>query len=104
MYFARWGVALVSLCGAVAPAQELQPASGKRHRNAVPCPPDASPMPGVTPEPAEVTQAPSASFNEALVSAGESGTQPAASYMPSFFGDLLGGFGTKLIAQPNSTP
>ena len=37
-------------------------------------------------------QAPqSNAFNEALASAGESGTQPAAGYMPGFFGDILGG-------------
>lgn len=30
-------------------------------------------------------------FSEALASAGESGTQPAASYLPGFFGDILGG-------------
>jgi hypothetical protein len=36
----------------------------------------------------------SSAFNEALASAGESGTQPAGSYMPGFFGDFLGGFAT----------
>jgi hypothetical protein len=30
-------------------------------------------------------------FSEAMASAGESGTQPAASYAPGFFGDLIGG-------------
>src|SRR5262249_24865846 len=34
--------------------------------------------------------APSSAFSEALASAGESGTQPAASYAPGFFGDFAG--------------
>jgi hypothetical protein len=39
-------------------------------------------------------------FNEALASAGEGGTQPAASYMPGFFGDVLGG----VILVPGAVP
>jgi hypothetical protein len=35
-------------------------------------------------------QPPDSSFNQALASAGEGGTQPAASYAPGFFGDLIG--------------
>src|SRR5262245_9591961 len=49
-----------------------------------------APQPG-TPPPPDIAQAPSSAFSEALASAGEGGTQPAASYAPGFFGDLLGG-------------
>ncbi len=42
-------------------------------------------------------------FNNALASAGEGGTQPAASYNPAFFGDLLGGFGLKFVAFDDSS-
>jgi hypothetical protein len=48
-----------------------------------------APQPGTPPS--EVAQPPSSAFSEALASAGEGGTQPAASYAPGFFGDLLGG-------------
>lgn len=43
--------------------------------------------------PADSTAQPpqSDAFNEALASAGEGGTQPAAGYMPGMFGDIIGG-------------
>src|SRR5207253_1325657 len=47
------------------------------------------PSDGSTPPANDLTQPPSSAFSEALASAGESGTQPAASLMPGFFGDLL---------------
>jgi hypothetical protein len=61
------------------------------------CPPvspyaQPSTAPGAPPTPpSDIAQPPSTPFNEALASAGEGGTQPAASYMPGFFGDLFGG-------------
>ncbi len=56
---------------------------------AQPANPNAPNVPntGTPPEQSPQTNA----FNEALASAGEAGTQPAASYMPGFFGDILGG-------------
>src|SRR5262245_61295455 len=39
-------------------------------------------------------------FTEALASAGEGGTQPATSYMPGMFGDILGGFVTMRVFIP----
>lgn len=89
------------------------------------CPPESavappSPTPSTpsqpTPAPSEpsLTQPPESSFSAALASAGEAGTQPAASYSPGFFGDLLpsviltpvfipetGVFG--LMASPNAS-
>ncbi len=61
------------------------------------CPPESmtAPTSPVPTEPAPVatdpsmTSPPVSSFNAALASASEAGTQPAASYSPGFFGDLL---------------
>jgi hypothetical protein len=63
----------------------------------MPCPPGAgSPQNPANPAAPDANQSPgSNSFNDALASAGEGGTQPTASYNPAFFGDLLGGFGLK---------
>lgn len=41
------------------------------------------------------------SFQEALASAGEAGTQPTASYHPGFFGDLLGGITVQTLGVIN---
>jgi hypothetical protein len=81
---------------------------------AVDCPPAAAPEPVTPPAPTPFVQAPSAPFTEALASAGEAGTQPAASYMPAFFGDLLASSifqqvfipeqgRTTVIGSPNAT-
>ncbi|MCX7700279.1 MAG: hypothetical protein N2039_05335, partial [Gemmataceae bacterium] len=55
-----------------------------------------------------VAEPPSSSpFQEALASAGEAGTQPATSYHPGFFGDLLGGITVQnlgVIQKPYITP
>jgi hypothetical protein len=100
MYCARWQFALVLLCGSTAAAQEIQPVNGRRQRAGevcpIPCVPEVAP--GTPGQPNANEPTPSTNpFNEALASAGEGGTQPAASYMPAFFGDLLGGFGIKPI-------
>jgi hypothetical protein len=78
------------------PAQDRLRLFG-RPRDCTPCPPTVvcppstqAPSDSGTTPPSDVAQPPTSSpFNEALASAGESGTQPAASYMPGFFGDLL---------------
>jgi hypothetical protein len=63
------------------------------------CPPPCECPPGAPPstipdnsKPPDASLPPQTNaFNEALASAGESGTQPATSYMPGMFGDILGG-------------
>jgi hypothetical protein len=59
----------------------------------VPCPPATEPRSPMDPNAplSQGDQAAQSPFNQALASAGEGGTQPAASYAPGFFGDLLGG-------------
>ncbi len=99
----RWNLAiLVSSLGVAATAQEFVPTSGWRGRQRANCP---CPPPGL-PQSAPVSESgieppsepPSSNaFNDALASAGEGGTQPAAGYMPGFFGDFLGAFGVKLV-------
>lgn len=68
------------------------------------CPPPAAlaPSPDSSkPPPDQVAKPPqSSAFNEALASAGEGGTQPAAGYMPGMFGDILGGFTTTQVFIP----
>jgi hypothetical protein len=60
------------------------------------CPPATPGSPNPTTDPSAMPPQSNA-FNEALASAGEGGTQPAASYMPGFFGDILGGFVTTRV-------
>ncbi len=60
-----------------------------------PTPPLAPSTPTTSPP---VADAPSvSSFQEALASAGEAGSQPSSSYHPGFFGDLIGGITVQSI-------
>jgi hypothetical protein len=104
-------VVTAALIGGAGQAQE------RRLFGRQPCPPPCECVPGTMPaEPSKTTE-PSAmppqsnAFNEALASAGEAGTQPATSYMPGMFGDIiggqvrtvvnLGGSGLTPVAMPN---
>jgi hypothetical protein len=74
------------------------------------CPPPCECPPGYPPATAPDSTKPGTqppaippetnAFNEALASAGEAGTQPATSYMPGMFGDILGGFITTRVFIP----
>src|SRR5262245_63052317 len=83
---------LVAIAGALpAKSRFVKP------RDCVPCPPpetvcppaDGSRPPSDASQPGNLAQPPAPAFSAALASAGESGTQPGASFMPGFFGDLL---------------
>lgn len=99
----RWKLAILLTCaGLEARAQEIVPVSGCRLQSPYcPCPapylPETAPIPQTRSD-APTSQTPATNaFNEALASAGEGGTQPAAGYAPGFFGDFLGSFGTQFI-------
>jgi hypothetical protein len=89
-------VAALVVLASTLPAQERTKLFAKPRDGAVcppVCPPSSEALPpppdSTIPPPSDLTRPPTTAFNEALASAGESGTQPSTSYMPGFFGDLL---------------
>jgi hypothetical protein len=104
-----------ALLGGVGQAQERRLFGRPNCPPPCECPPGYAPsiMPDSTKPDSERPAIPpeSNAFNEALASAGESGTQPPTSYMPGMFGDIiggqvrtvvnLGGSGLTPVAMPN---
>jgi hypothetical protein len=105
MQFTKLSVlAIIAYFGATAFGQDIEQTLGRRPAcppncpPVAPCPPgDVSPLNPANPGPDAGQQNQSNPFNDAMASAGESGTQPTASYNPAFFGDLMGEFGTKMV-------
>ena len=95
-------VVAATLVGSLAQAQERR-LFGRPNcppSDCVPCPPSTAPTDPSAPAPS-INQPPANNaFQEALASAGEGGTQPVASYMPGFFGDILGGSMTTVVILP----
>jgi hypothetical protein len=92
---------LVALVGSPAWGQDIQPTTwwGKRSGQPV-CPPPCPAEPAAPGAPGQppVAQTPSEqALSEAFAQAGEGGTPPAASYMPAFFGDLIGYSATRVV-------